>query len=39
VPLATPEQLRAILERVQSRWREVGYDGDYKAWIAAHPPS
>jgi ferredoxin/flavodoxin---NADP+ reductase len=39
VPLATPAQIRTILERVQSRWREVGYDGDYKAWIAAHPPS
>jgi hypothetical protein len=39
VPLATPGQIRAIVERVQSRWREVGYDGDYKAWIAAHPAS
>jgi ferredoxin/flavodoxin---NADP+ reductase len=36
---AKPPQIRALVERVQARWREVGYGGDYKAWIAAHPPS
>lgn len=36
---ATPAQIRALLERVQARWREVGYTGDYRAWIAAHPAS
>jgi ferredoxin--NADP+ reductase len=36
---ATPAQIRVIVERVQARWREVGYAGDYKAWLAAHPPS
>jgi hypothetical protein len=39
VPLATPPQIRAIVERIKARWRDVGYDGDYKAWIAAHPAS
>jgi hypothetical protein len=34
---ATPAQIRAIFDRIQARWREVGYSGDYKAWIAAHP--
>ncbi|HKU39663.1 MAG TPA: hypothetical protein VJR89_15995 [Polyangiales bacterium] len=36
---AQPQQIRALLERVQARWREVGYTGDYAAWIAAHPAS
>jgi ferredoxin--NADP+ reductase len=36
---ATPAQIRMVVERVQGRWREVGYDGDYKAWLAAHPAS
>jgi ferredoxin--NADP+ reductase len=36
---ADPQQIRALLERVQARWREVGYTGDYRAWIAAHPAS
>jgi hypothetical protein len=35
---ATPAQIRAIFDRIQARWREVGYSGDYKAWIAAHLP-
>lgn len=34
---ASPEQIRAFVERVQARWREVGYTGDYKAWLDAHP--
>ena len=38
VERATPAQIRALVERVQTRWREVGYGGDYKAWVAAHPP-
>lgn len=39
VPPATPEQIRAVLDRVKTRWREVGFSGDYKAWVAAHPAS
>jgi ferredoxin--NADP+ reductase len=34
---ATPAQIRLIVEQVQARWREVGYAGDYKAWLASHP--
>jgi hypothetical protein len=34
-----PEQIARILERVRSRWDEVGYGGDYPAWIEKHRPS
>jgi hypothetical protein len=37
-PKAEPEQIRAFLERIFERWREVGYTGDYRAWIDAHRP-
>ena len=30
-----PEQVGRILERVRQRWDEVGYAGDYRAWIEA----
>jgi len=30
-----PERVARILERVRQRWDEVGYPGDYRAWIAA----
>jgi ferredoxin/flavodoxin---NADP+ reductase len=36
-PPLGPEALRALCERVQARWAAVGYGGDYRAWIAAHP--
>jgi len=34
-----PEQIAPILERVKRRWDEVGYTGDYHAWIEAHRPT
>jgi len=30
-----PERVARILERVRQRWDEVGYPGDYRAWIAS----
>ncbi|MBW2578298.1 MAG: hypothetical protein JRE38_09545, partial [Deltaproteobacteria bacterium] len=30
-----PEKIGPILERVRCRWDEVGYAGDYRAWIEA----
>ena len=35
----SPQRVEAILERVQARWREVGYEGDYGAWIDTHRPA
>lgn len=35
IDAATLESLR---ERVRARQREVGYDGDFEAWIAEHTP-
>jgi len=34
-----PEQIEAILQRVRRRWSEVGYQGDYRAWIEAKRPA
>jgi len=34
-----PEQIAPILERVKRRWDEIGYAGDYRAWIEAHRPA
>jgi NADPH-dependent glutamate synthase beta subunit-like oxidoreductase len=34
-----PERIAPILERVKRRWDEVGYTGDYRAWIEAHHPT
>jgi NADPH-dependent glutamate synthase beta subunit-like oxidoreductase len=34
-----PEQIAPILERVKRRWNEVGYTGDYRAWIEVHRPA
>jgi len=31
----SPEKIGPILERVRCRWDEVGYAGDYRAWIEA----
>jgi len=30
-----PERVGRVLERVRERWGEVGYTGDYRAWIGA----
>ena len=30
-----PERVGRVLERVRERWGEVGYAGDYRAWIEA----
>ena len=35
----SPERIAPILERVKRRWNEVGYTGDYRAWIEAHRPA
>jgi hypothetical protein len=35
----SPERIAPILERVKRRWDEVGYTGDYRAWIEAHRPA
>jgi hypothetical protein len=37
-PKASPEEIRAFLAPVFARWREVGYAGDYRAWIDSHRP-
>ena len=34
-----PERIAPILERVKRRWDEIGYAGDYRAWIEAHRPA
>jgi NADPH-dependent glutamate synthase beta subunit-like oxidoreductase len=33
-----PERIAPILERVKRRWGEIGYTGDYRAWIEAQRP-
>ncbi|MGH7907065.1 MAG: hypothetical protein ACREP6_10590 [Candidatus Binataceae bacterium] len=38
-PKLTPDQLRDILRRVKERQRAVGYEGDYREWIARVTPS
>jgi NADPH-dependent glutamate synthase beta subunit-like oxidoreductase len=37
-PALSPEKAMAILERIRMRQREVGCDGDYKAWISKNTP-
>ena len=37
-PKPAPDQTRAFLAHVFARWREVGYAGNYRAWIDAHRP-
>jgi len=34
-----PEHIAPILERVKRRWDEVGYPGDYRAWIETKRPA
>jgi ferredoxin--NADP+ reductase len=36
-PPGSPELQRAFLLRVLERWRALGYSGDYRTWLAAHP--
>jgi hypothetical protein len=36
-PLA-PDQVARIMERARERQRVVGYDGNYRAWIARMTP-
>jgi NADPH-dependent glutamate synthase beta subunit-like oxidoreductase len=33
------ERLRRIAQAIEQRWTEVGYQGDYAAWIAQNRPS
>ncbi len=35
----SPEQIEPILQRVEKRWSEIGYGGDYRAWIEAKRPA
>lgn len=39
LPPSPPEAVARIRAWVASRWSEAGYDGDYRAWLAAHPAS
>ncbi len=38
LPPTTPEQAAAIYGKVRERQRLVGYDGDYRQWVATHLP-
>ncbi len=38
LPELTDDQVSEVLSRVSSRQKDVGYHGDYAAWIEAHPP-
>ncbi len=37
-PPLPPEQVRTLVQRVHHRWKAVGYDGDYAAWIEKMTP-
>ena len=37
-PGLSAERVEALRARVQRRWEEVGYRGDYRAWIEARRP-
>lgn len=37
-PVLDEGEVDAVMEKVAARQREVGYDGDYAAWIAANTP-
>jgi hypothetical protein len=39
IPKAQPAQLQSVMIRVQERWSQVGYDGDYHAWIKKVTPA
>jgi len=39
LPPATPEAVARIRAWVAARWAETGFTGDYRAWLAAHPPA
>ena len=34
----SPEHVNGLLAKVEARQREVGYDGDYTAWIEKVTP-
>jgi len=34
-----PQRIEGVLERIQKRWNEIEYRGDYHAWIEAHRPT
>jgi hypothetical protein len=38
LPELSASEIDAVLDKVRARQRAVGYDGDYRAWIDAHPP-
>ena len=38
-PQLRPADAEALLERIQRRQREVGYEGDYATWISTHTPA
>jgi ferredoxin--NADP+ reductase len=37
-PQLAPEQVAAVIAKVRERQRAVGFEGDYRAWIAAVTP-
>jgi NADPH-dependent glutamate synthase beta subunit-like oxidoreductase len=37
-PKLAPEQAKAVLDRVRTRHREVGYEGEYAAWMRRNTP-
>jgi hypothetical protein len=38
LPELSDAQVASVLDRVTTRQKAVGYDGNYASWIAAHPP-
>jgi NADPH-dependent glutamate synthase beta subunit-like oxidoreductase len=38
LPALSENRVAEVLDQVAARQKEVGYDGDYRAWIATHPP-
>ena len=38
-PMLAPEQAKAVMERVRTRHREIGYDGQYAAWMTRNTPA
>jgi NADPH-dependent glutamate synthase beta subunit-like oxidoreductase len=36
--LLSVDQIESIIDRIRDMQRRVGYDGDYKKWIASHRP-
>jgi NADPH-dependent glutamate synthase beta subunit-like oxidoreductase len=38
-PRLAPEQAKALMERVRTRHREIGYEGQYAAWMTRNTPA